>query len=389
MRPGDTVARMGGDEFTILLEDLQDAGDAGGAAERVLRALEAPFLIAGREVFTTTSIGIAVAGGGDGPLDPHALLRDADTAMYQAKAAGRGRYLCFDPGMNTRAVDRLELETDLRAALEQGAGLLLHFQPIVSLRSGRIQEVEALVRWDHPGRGLIPPGKFIPLAEETGLIVPLGEWVLREACRQAGAWPRSAAGGAAPPGVSVNLSARQLQQPDLVDVVARVLCETGLEPARLQLEITESVMMQEPAATIGRLHRLKGLGVRLAVDDFGTGYSSMAYLSVLPIDTIKIDRSFVLRLGQQAEDSAIIRAIVSLARSLNLRVTSEGIETVAQLAALVALGSDVGQGYYLSAPVDAPAAAALLAAPDPFASQLRAADALADAAPALPVRRAA
>jgi diguanylate cyclase (GGDEF)-like protein len=366
VRPGDTVARLGGDEFTILLEDVDDACRVARVAERVAAALRAPLVIGGREVFTTASIGIAISTGGDEM--PGDLLRDADTAMYQAKTGGKAGYAVFDRSMNTRALERLEIESDLRQALEQGE-LRLHFQPIVQLESGQLTEVEALVRWEHPKLGLVPPGRFIPVAEETGLIVPLGAWVLQEACRQGQAWQGQRPGDP-PLVVSVNLSARQLQQADLVDMTARILEETGFDPARLKLEITESVMMLDAESTIGKLHQLKALGVHLAVDDFGTGYSSMAYLSSLPIDTLKIDRSFVSRLGQQTEAEAIVRAIISLAKTLNLQVTSEGIETPEQLAHLQALGCERGQGYYFARPLTGDAVAAWFTAPRPGCRRL-------------------
>ena len=356
LRPGDTVARLGGDEFTLLLEDLADGSQITGVAERVTEMLRAPIKVSGREVFTTGSLGIAVSLGDY--TSPDDLLRDADTAMYQAKTSGKAHCAFFDRAMNDRALERLDLESDLRRALDNDE-FRVYYQPIVFLESGRVREVEALVRWEHPTRGLIPPVKFIPLAEETGLIVALGQWVLREACRQARDWqvrqPQEP-----PLTVSVNLSARQLQQADLVTQVVEILRETGLDAAHLKLEITESMMMQDAEATLNKLHALKALGVRLAVDDFGTGYSSMSYLSSLPLDTLKIDRSFVNRMGEQAEDAAIVRAIVTLAKTLNLRITSEGIETQEQLVQLRALGCDQGQGYHFSRPVTAVEMEALL-----------------------------
>jgi len=360
LRAGDTVARLGGDEFTVLLEDLAGDDQLLGLAERITQVLHAPLLIGGREIVTTGSLGIA-ASVGDSRL-PDELLREADTAMYRAKANGKARSIVFDRSMDALALDRLNLETDLRRALEAGE-FRLHYQPIVSLKSGALCEVEALLRWEHPERGLIPPGKFIPLAEEIGLIVPLGLWVLREACRQTRAWNEGLGDGKPVLTVSVNVSARQLKTPDFVALVAEVLEETGLGAERLKLEITESVMMQEAEATIAKLHALKALGIRLAVDDFGTGYSSMAYLSSLPIDTLKIDRAFVSKMGQHAEDAAIVRAIVMLAKTLHLSITSEGIETVEQLAQLRALECDQGQGYHFSRPLPADQLQALLAAP--------------------------
>ncbi len=361
VRPGDTVARLGGDEFTVLLEDLEDERQAVGLAERISETLNVPLLVSGREVFTTASLGIACESGLTlgAERTPDDLVRDADTAMYRAKTEGKSRAVVFDSNMNAQAVNRLELEMDLRRALEKEE-FRVFYQPIVSLETRRICEVEALVRWEHPVRGLVSPGDFIPLAEETGLIVPLGLWVLRHACEQVRAWQEAQHCGR-PLRLSVNVSARQLQQPDLVAQVAQVLEETGLAPACLNLEITESVMMLDADDTIPRLHALRALGVSLAVDDFGTGYSSMAYLSSLPIDTLKIDRSFVTQMARSDDDAAIVRAIVTLAKTLNLQITCEGIETPAQLAQLCLLDCDQGQGYHFSRPLPANDFALLLA----------------------------
>ncbi len=361
VRPGDTVARLGGDEFTVLLEDLDDTAQALGLAERISATLSVPLLVSGREVFTTASLGIACESGAslDAARTPDDLVRDADTAMYRAKTEGKSRAVVFDARMNAQAVNRLELEMDLRRALEKEE-FRVFYQPIVTLETRRVGEVEALVRWEHPVRGLVPPGDFIPLAEETGLIVPLGLWVLREACIQVRAWQEASRSGR-PLRLSVNVSGRQLQQPDLVSQVAEILEDTGLAPACLKLEITESVMMLDADDTIPRLHALRALGVCLAVDDFGTGYSSMAYLSSLPIDTLKIDRSFVAKMGRSEDDAAIVRAIVTLAKTLNLQITCEGIETPAQLAQLCSLDCDQGQGYHFSRPLPAVDCAALLA----------------------------
>ncbi len=360
VRAGDTVARFGGDEFTIVFECLAEENHIVPLAERIVHTLRVPLTIGGREVFTTGSLGIASSDGDCSPTD---LLRDADTAMYEAKAKGKSQFALFDRSMSTHAMERLELEMDLRRALEKEE-FQLHYQPIVDLKTGRINEVEALVRWRHPARGMVLPGHFIPLAEETGIIVPLGRWVLREACRQAREWQR-ACPQEPPLTVSVNLSARQLQQPELVDDVLAVVEASGLPCESLKLEITESVMMLNPDATLPKLLRLKEAGIRLAVDDFGTGYSSMAYLSGLPINTLKIDRSFIGKMGDNAGDFAIVCAIVSLAKALNLCITSEGIETAEQRTHLQSLGCDQGQGYYFARPMPAAQIHALLAGDAP------------------------
>ena len=294
VRGGDTVARLGGDEFAVLLAGLGVGREATRTAERIIRALDAPFRLGGHDVVTATSIGIAVGGTGHVAAD---LLRDADVALYRAKARGRGRYAVFDTAMNARALERLELEADLRRALRRGE-FEVYYQPKVDLGTGRLAGLEALVRWRHPVRGVVGPGVFIPLAEETGLIQPLGQWVLEEACRQARRWGEAAGGGAAVV-VSVNLSARQFAQPTLVEDVARALEAAGADPHQVQLEITEGVAMGNAEATVEILRRLKELGVGLAIDDFGTGYSSLAYLKRFPVDALKIDRAFVTGLRRE------------------------------------------------------------------------------------------
>ncbi|MFN8034496.1 MAG: PAS domain S-box protein [Acidimicrobiia bacterium] len=348
VRPGDTVSRFGGDEFTILCSDLSRS-DARAqtveVAERLLDVIHRPFTLAGEEVFLGASIGIAIAGGGE---RPESLLRDADAAMYRAKDRGKGRWEIFDEAMRATVRQRHETGNALHRALDRRE-FKVFYQPVVSLADGRCTGVEALVRWQHAERGLVAPHEFIHLAEETGLIVPLGDWVLRESCRQIAAWQRSAH----PTQqfvVSVNLSARQLAQADLLDQVTRSLEDTGADPSRLCLEITESVLMDDVEATVQSLRSLRGIGVRLSIDDFGTGYSSLGYLKRLPVDSVKVDRSFVDGLGTDPEDSAIVAAVVSLGHALGLRVVAEGVETQEQIVELEALGCDDAQGFFFASP---------------------------------------
>ncbi len=358
VRPEDTVARLGGDEFVILMEDIDGIDTAVRTADQIAGVLDAPVRLDGQEVFVTASIGIAAntpehASG-------TALLRDADVALYRAKDGGRARCEIFDPSMNSAARARLALETDLRHAIGPGAcsEFRVHYQPLVDLATSRIVGLEALVRWQHPRRGLLAPGTFIALAEETGLIVPLGRWVLHEACRQVCAWQElTDASGLL---LNVNLSARQLQDPEICGDIARILAETGLNPASLELEITESVLMGEAEFGDRALPQISALGVRLAIDDFGTGYSSLAYLKRLPVDTLKIDRAFVSGLAHDPADAAIIGAVVTLARALGLAVTAEGVETIVELTRLQELGCNQGQGYYFSRPLSPEATTALL-----------------------------
>jgi len=348
IRTEDTVARLGGDEFVIVLEHLLGEADATLVADAIATQFCRRFALDGRDVTVTASMGIALAVRGEQQADK--LLRNADVAMYRAKSDGKSRCVVFDDSMHTDSLARLELENDLRRAIAEGE-LRVHYQPIVSMPSGRVTEVEALVRWQHPERGLIAPGDFIPVAEQTGLIVPLGQWVLDVACRQVAEWHNEFT--AEPPlMLSVNLSPRQFQLPHLADDVARTLRETGLAPNCLKLEITEGVLMLDVETTIATLRRLKDLGVKLAIDDFGTGYSSLSYLKQLPLDVLKIDRSFVSGLGQKPEDAAIVQTIISLAKSLSLTVTGEGIETEAQAGLLSAWGCDCGQGYFFGRPLD-------------------------------------
>jgi predicted signal transduction protein with EAL and GGDEF domain len=354
--PDSTLARFGGDEFTILLEDALEVRDASAAAERIRAALQEPIRIAERDVFATISIGIAVSTPGHDT--PGELVRNADVAMYRAKSNGRARAVVFDRGLDAKAVERMEVEADLRRALDCGE-LEVHYQPIVHLASGRIQDMEALVRWRHPKHGLIAPDRFIPLAEETGLIIPIGQWVLETACKQLRTWQLRF--GDDEMAISVNLSARQFQHPTLVEDIAHVLDTVGLDSSSLMLEITESLAMRDAGSTASILAQLKGLGVRVAMDDFGTGYSSLSYLQRFPIDVLKIDRSFVSRLGCEPHDAAIVAAVIALARGLSMGVTAEGIETSAQLTQLIALGCERGQGYYFARPLSAGAASELLA----------------------------
>ena len=355
LRPSDTVARFGGDEFGIILDPVVDAEDARRIADRIGTDLRTPFPMGGREWFISASMGIAI--GQPGRATPGEMLREAEIAMVRAKGDPSKRYVLFEPSMSEQTMDRIDMENDLRRAIERGE-LRLHYQPLVDLTTDRIVGFEALVRWQHPVRGLVPPLSFIPLAEETGLIVPLGRWVLETACRQAREW-RDARPGAPQLMMSVNLSARQFGQPDLVDQVVAILAETGLDPTTLELEITESVVMDQSEVGIRTLHRLRDMGVRLVLDDFGTGYSSLAYLKHLPLDTIKIDRTFVAGLDGEA-DRSIVEAVIALAHGLRISVVAEGIETEAQFEILRAMGCDTGQGYLFARPLPEPDAARLL-----------------------------
>lgn len=346
-RAEDTVARLGGDEFVVLLDCLRGEADARAVAENVTRAFGTPFRLDQRDIMVTASIGVAL--GESGHATKETLLRDADVAMYRAKTDGKARYAIFDASMHKDSLARLEIENDLRQAIARGE-LRIRYQPIVEITTGRLVEVEALVRWQHPVRGLIPPAEFIPVAEETGLIIPLGQWVLEEACRQAVVW-RDMSGSSPPVTLSVNLSPRQFQEPDLDSRIAATLLRTGIQAGSLKLEITEGIIMRDVEQTITMLDKLKALGIKLAVDDFGTGYSSLAYLKRLPLDVLKIDRSFVSGLGVSQEDTAIVQAIMSLAKSLNLSVTGEGIETVQQAETLRQMECNLGQGYYYARPL--------------------------------------
>jgi diguanylate cyclase (GGDEF)-like protein len=357
VRPEDTVARLGGDEFTVLLEGIRGEHQATSVADRIKRALQAPFVIVGQDVFVSTSIGITLSEGNQQP--PSDIMRNADTAMYQAKEKGKSRYQVFDARMDSRALMRLQLEADLYQALERKE-FVVYYQPKVDLLTGEIVSFEALVRWAHPQRGLVSPAHFIPLAEETGLILPIGQLVLHTACRQAQMWlakysdDRSFS-------VSVNLSARQFQHPVLVEEIAQALQDSGLEPQCLQLEITESVVMEHVPSALATLQNLRHLGVQLAIDDFGTGYSSLSYLKHFTVDTLKIDKTFIDRLNHDVADAAIVQAIITLARTLKMHSVAEGVETEAQLRLLQTLGCDFGQGFLFAQPLPSDVAGSLLA----------------------------
>ncbi|MBW4639133.1 MAG: EAL domain-containing protein [Gloeocapsa sp. UFS-A4-WI-NPMV-4B04] len=356
LRPKDTVARFGGDEFAILLKNLQDVNDAIGVVGRIQEQLKLPFKLNGQEVFTSISVGIAL-----NTIDyerPEDLLRDADTAMYRAKTLGKARYEVFNSAMHDHVLTLLQLENSLQRAVER-LELRIQYQPIVFLETGKITGFEALVRWQHPDRGLILPKDFISIAEETGVIIPVGYWVLREACRQLRAWQLQFPENSLT--ISVNLSNKQFLQADLVTQISQILQETGLDSRYLKLEITESVIMENPEAATVMLLQLKDLGCELHMDDFGTGYSSLSYLHRFPFDLLKIDRSFISRMDVNGKDLEIVRALITLARNLNINVIAEGLETAEQLAQLRALQCKYGQGYLFSQPVDQEVAEALIA----------------------------
>jgi diguanylate cyclase (GGDEF)-like protein/PAS domain S-box-containing protein len=357
LRADDTAARLGGDEFVILLESLADPQIATRLAQRFLDLLSRPFLLDGHEVFVGASVGLAVTAAADG-IKPDELLRRADLAMYEAKERGTGQIVQFDLEMGGRSLERLELGADLRRALDRQE-FCLYYQPIVELPTRRITGVEALLRWNHPERGLVAPMEFIPQAEQSGLIVPICRWVLNEACRQAHTWTRHL-----PPDVpfvmSVNLSGRQFQDPRLVEDVATALRESRLQPDRLKLEVTESTAVETGIGAIQTLQALKDLGVRLAIDDFGTGYSSLSYLKHFRVDTLKVDRSFINGVETDPQDVAIVESVVALARSLGLSVTAEGVETTEQLDVLNGIACDEAQGYFFARPQPAESIGALL-----------------------------
>jgi diguanylate cyclase (GGDEF)-like protein len=347
LRPMDTVARLGGDEFAILLDGLEDTDAAVHVAERVQIELMKPFNLGGHEVYTTVSIGIALSM--TGYVHPEHLLRDADIAMYRAKENGKARYELFDTVMHARAVALLQLENDLRRAVERQE-FCVHYQPIIALDNDRLAGFEALVRWEHPERGTVFPSEFISLAEETGLITEIGQWVLRESCRQVRQWQWQSPMNR-PLTLSVNLSSKQFTQPNLIEQVKLILEETDFDPRCLRLEITESVVMENAEQAAHMLSQLRELGVHLSIDDFGTGYSSLSYLHRFPVTTLKIDRSFISRMGAGDENLEIVRTIMTLASNLGMEVIAEGVETKEQLAQLRALKCDYGQGYLFSRPV--------------------------------------
>jgi len=362
VRPTDTLSRLGGDEFAVILNSLRDPGEAAGFADRLIRAMSAPFQLAAQVVTIGVSIGIAVCDGaavaaGEARPDPDGVLRCADMALYCAKAEGRNSYRFFQPSMNTRLQRQRSMEQDLRRALEEGQ-FVLHYQPQFDFCTGGMTGAEALLRWRHPDQGMIPPSEFIPLCEETGLIVPVGEWALRAACAQAARWPGVR--------LAVNLSPVQVRRPGLVALVAEVLRDTGMAAGSLDLEITEGTLLHDTAHTLETLGGIRALGVGIVLDDFGTGYSSLGYLRRFPFDKLKIDRGFVAHVVEDAGAAAIVRAVATLGRSLGMRVTAEGIETAAQLACLDELGCDEGQGYLLGRPMAGACLASLLAARHSF-----------------------
>ena len=359
LRSSDTVARLGGDEFTILLDGTKSITDATRIGDRILAALAKPLQLGDRNLFSSASIGITMSA-------PHyhqanELLRDADIAMYRAKSGGKGRYAIFDQDMHAETLELLQIESDLRSALKQEL-FTLHYQPIVNLKTGALAGFESLVRWQHPQRGLVMPNDFIPIAEDTGLIVELGEWVLRESCRQLSYWQEHHP-TAKDLIISVNLAGHQLKESNLADVIDQILEETGLEGSSLKLELTESILVENIDVIIGTLTYLRGRNIQLSIDDFGTGYSSLSYLHRFPVSTLKIDRAFIDLMMDDTENFEIVRTIRTLAHSLGMEVVAEGIETDEQLSILVSLGCELGQGYYFSKPVTAYEAASMIRRP--------------------------
>ncbi|WP_206816376.1 bifunctional diguanylate cyclase/phosphodiesterase, partial [Chroococcus sp. FPU101] len=350
LRPEDTIARWAGDEFTILVLDLHSTEQAISIAQRILRAFDEPFYLEGQELYIKSSIGIAFAPY-DGK-DAETLLKNADIAMYRTKQQGKNNYQLYAPSMNTKALERLTLENNLYKALKRGE-FLLHYQPQIDLNTGQIVGMEALIRWQREGVDLIPPDQFIPLAEETGLIVAIGEWVLQTACTQNRAWQLA---GLPPLRVAINLSACQFQQGDLVQIVTQILQQTQLDPQCLELEITESIAMQDVSLTISVLKKLKAMGIYISIDDFGTGYSSLSTLRDFPVDALKIDQSFIRELWTHSSNKAIVKSVIALGHGLGLKLIAEGVETPEQLQFLRSLGCDFAQGYLISCPLPTQAA---------------------------------
>jgi diguanylate cyclase (GGDEF)-like protein len=355
LRPGDTVARFGGDEFVVIADQIADDEDAVRLAEQINAIFADPFALEPGEQFMSASTGIAISRGGEGAED---LVRDADAAMRRAKERGRGHYEVFDEVMHAKMLGRLQTENELREAIRRDE-LSLFYQPVVALPACTVVGVEALVRWNHPHRGLIPPIEFVGLAEESGLILPMGNWVLTQACLQTEEWRRSR-GELPPVTVSVNVSAKQIHHGSLHKVVEQVLGDTGLDPGLLKLELTESVLMEEVEGLHETLERITAQGVHLALDDFGTGYSALGYLHRFPIQTLKIDRSFVAGIGVDGKRSAIVQAVIDMARALGIEVVAEGVETATQAALLFELGCNYAQGFYFAKPAPVEQVAALL-----------------------------
>jgi len=359
LRPGDEIGRFGGDEFVVIVRGTADERGAAAIAARIVAAFESPFKLSAREHFAKVSVGVALVD--PARSTPVSLLRDADAALYEAKNRGRARFEIFDSVMRTRTVERLAIEDDLRKALERDE-LHVAYQPVVALRDGSIRSFEALLRWRHPTRGPMQPGEFVPVAEESGMICEIGRWVLRTACEQCARW-RSAGGGATAVGIAVNLSARQFISGELEADLTEILAATGLDPEALALEITESLLLENPAAVRETIERITRLGVRFVLDDFGTGYSSLAYLAGLPIDGLKVDRSFVAALGVNKRSTAITTAVVRMAQALSLEVVAEGVETEDQARELHKLGCELAQGFLFHRPTDADTVASLLGRP--------------------------